>query len=95
MTCVTGDTHPGKFEASGPIGEKLYEMSLDFLDDQSGSVYEGGWHGLLIDTGLKCAPNAIISEDSQGFVEYEAYRSRKAAWAAFAELSGENDDDSV
>ena len=88
MTCVIDDDtrHPGKFEACGSLGEKLYEMSLDFLDDQSGSVYEGGWHGLLLNTELACAPFAIVSEDSQGFVEYGAYDTEEKAMHDWARI---------
>lgn len=81
MSCYTDvDPYPpGKFEASGPLGEKLYELSLDGgLEDELGDNSMGEtWYGLLLDTGLACAPFAILSEDSQGFVEYGAYDTKE------------------
>jgi len=83
MTCVIDDgaRHPGKFEACGPLGEALYELTLDGgLDDECGDVDERGiWYGLLLETELACAPYAIVSEDSQGFVEYGAYDTEEKA----------------
>ena len=72
---------PGKFEGCGPLGEKLYELSLDGCDDEYGDVDEDGWYGLLLNTGIPEAPFAIISEDSQGFVNYGAYDTEKKARA--------------
>jgi hypothetical protein len=88
MTCVIDDDtrHPGKFEACGPVGEALYELSLDGCDDEFGSVDEGGWYGLILDTGLACASYAILSEDSQGFVEYGAYDTEEKAMHDWARI---------
>jgi len=72
--------HPGKFEACGPVGEYLYDLVGEGgQDEEIGSVDELGWYGLFTDTGLKCAPHAILREDSQGFVEVERIDDRQEA----------------
>lgn len=79
---------PGKFEGNlkPEIAEELYMMSLDGVDDEEGSSAYGGWHGLLLSTGISDAPNAIVYEDSQGFVEYEPFDTQEQALAAWDDL---------
>ena len=79
---------PGKF--SDETAAKLYEMSLDGgPDEETGSVQEQGWFGLMVSTGLAGAEHAILEEDSQGFVSYSTFDSEEAARAKFAELEAE------
>ena len=61
--------------------EKLNAIALDgMMEDQRGSVTEDGlWQALLIDTDISGAPNAILQEDSQGFVDYVTYESKEEA----------------
>ena len=92
MTCTSESyiRRPGKFEASGEMGERLYELLLDGADEEAGSVSEVGWFAaLLLDTGLSCAPHAILMEDDAGFVFYESFDDAEAARAAFAEYERE------
>ncbi len=77
---------PGKFEGSGRIGERLHDLSLEgALDNEFGSVSEapGRWWGLITNSGVRGAKHAIVTEDSSGFFDYEAYRSAGAAHRAF------------
>jgi len=63
-------------------GEKLWELSLEgALDDEYGDTSEapGRWWGLLTKTGIRGAAHAIVTQDGQGFVDYEVYPSAKAA----------------
>ena len=85
MTCTTEtyERRPGKFETSGEIGEKLYAMSMDG-DDGVAERGEGeGAYVLLLDTGIPCAPHAILVEDSQGFVDYQAFGEAREAQETF------------
>ena len=76
---VPSGTFPGKFEVCGPLGEELYEASVDGCDDEFLSEDEQKWFGLLLNTGIFGVNHAIISEDSQGFVEYGVYDTEKKA----------------
>ena len=42
MTCTneTYEGHPGKFESSGELGEKLHDMSMAGCDEELGSVQD-------------------------------------------------------
>src|SRR3970040_678492 len=89
-----GTMTTGKF--SDELCEKLYELSLDGgPDDEYGNCSEPPfrWWGLLIKSGVRGAQNAILTEDSQGFVDYETFPSAKQARAALdhivAEVSAE------
>jgi hypothetical protein len=79
------ESHPGKFESSGAIGEKLHEMSMYGCDDAYGDVCEAPmfWMGLLLNTNLECAPHALLYEDSDGFVTYESFDTVELARAEF------------
>ena len=68
MSCTREirESRQGKFEGSGTLGEALYEMDPDM---EIGSVQEEGWYGLILDTGLACAPHVIVREDNQGFFD--------------------------
>jgi hypothetical protein len=70
------------------MAEKLWEMSLDGTDDEFGSTDEapGRWWGLQTKTGVPGAQHAIVTQDSQGFVQYETYRTAKAARAWFNKI---------
>ncbi len=66
--------------------EALYLLSLDGLCvAEAGSVQENGWHGLLVDTGIKEAPHAILHEDSQGFVTYDVFETEALAEETFGD----------
>mgnify|MGYP003148685162 CR=1 FL=1 len=79
----------GKFETSGHLGEALHEMSLDGTDEQLGDVEDFGWYGLLVNTGLRCAPHAILSIDGFGFVDYQDYDTESAARDVWDNLEAE------
>lgn len=84
-------SNPGKFEASGDTGEALWALSLEGLStyDTLGSSDGFGWYGLLLDTGIDGAEYAILTEDSNGFVEYVAYETGDDALAAWDELGAD------
>lgn len=81
--------HPGKFEASGYVGEKLYEMSLDGGADEECGDSDWGWYGLMLKTGIRGASNVILSIDSNGFVDYETFPTASAARAAYRKIERE------
>ena len=94
MSCTSSQyvRHPGKFEGSGEIGEKLHSLMVDgSIDEEVGDVDGFGWYGLIINTGLDCAPDVIVSESSQGFFEYTIYSSPREARDAWAHLGVEYD----
>lgn len=73
---------PGKFQAcrDPEVGKRLYELTMEgAVDDQFGSVDEGGWYGLIAD--------AIVSEDSNGFFDYRLYETEADARRAFDEMA--------
>jgi hypothetical protein len=78
-----GRIGPGKF--SDPIAEKLWDLTMDSRqDDQCGDVSENGmWFGLLTNTRIPGAANAIVTEDDQGFVDYQTYYTPKKAREIF------------
>ena len=105
---------PGKFATI--VDSYVYDASLDGCDEETGSVDEvGAWYGLLrgpIDVTaddltlaerayLSAAKGgAIVSEDSQGFVDvvcYETAEALNAAWATIeaeiAEVYGDESED--
>ena len=84
---VPSSTFPGKFEGCGPLGEQLHDLSLDGCDDEFLSEDEQKWFGLLLNTGIYGANHAILSEDSQGFVEYGTYDTEKKARADWERLA--------
>ena len=79
----------GKF--SNSLEEFLYHQAGTGADEEIGSVDELGWFGLLTfkDDPLIVANDgkrekfvaAIISEDSQGFVDHETYKTMREARA--------------
>ena len=87
MSCVAEvseyKSFPGKFESSGELGERLYEMETD---EEIGSVHDQGWFGLLLNTGMVCAPHAIVSEDSQGFFDIDIYESKEVILKVWARI---------
>jgi len=84
---VPSSTFPGKFEGCGPLGEQLHDLSLDGCDDEFLAEDEQKWYGLLLNTGIPEALCAIISEDSQGFVDYGTYDTEKKARADWERLA--------
>ena len=79
MSCTdeTYEQHNGKFEGSGEIGEKLYELSMDGCTKELGDVEGFGWYGYLENTGLSCVPHAVLIADSQGFITYAGYNRKR------------------
>jgi len=75
----------GKFEASDDIGQQLYDMTMDsWQQEEFGSSTEGiGWFGLILGTGIKEAEHVIVTEDTQGFFEYEEFDTREEAIKRF------------
>ena len=67
----------------------LAAMSLDGTDEQLGDVEDFGWYGLLVNTGLRCAPHAILSIDGFGFVDYQDYDTESAARDVWDNLEAE------
>jgi len=89
MSCITdpSERSPGKFESSGEIGEKLDAIMLNgFSDEELGSVLETGHYALLLNTGLPCAPHAIVETDTQGFVDYNSYETKEGCMKAWKNL---------
>lgn len=83
---------PGKFEGSGTIGKKLWEITLNGMHDaECGESDTTGWYGLVTKSGVRGAANAIVSEDSQGFVDYETFPSAEAAKKRFKKIEAEID----
>jgi len=87
---------PGKYEASGDIGEALHEISLNgFSQCETGDAVMGSGHySLLIGTGVPGAEFAILREDNSGFIDYEAFDSEDealAAWDAVLEEAEEEE----
>ena len=77
-----------KFDSE--LAERLYELSLDSSqDEECGSVQENGtWYGLFREE------QAILSEDSQGFVsvsEFDSDEALEQAWQECLEECGEGD----
>lgn len=71
---------PGKFEASGDIGERLHELSMDGVDEELGDVGDFGWYGLLLDVeGVPDVRHAIVTEDNDGFFDYESFDTKADA----------------
>lgn len=91
---------PGKFEGSGTLGKRLHAIVSDGMqDDEYGDVDGPGghWYGLITDSGVAGAEHAVVSEDSQGFFNYEAFDTSEAARADFdrivAEVAEEDEDE--
>lgn len=91
-------TNPGKFEGSANPGlaDHLYEITMDGMcDEELGDVDGFGWYGLILpeDSPLPLAATAqtsyIVSEDSQGFFDYEEYATPALARKAWAKLEAE------
>lgn len=70
---------PGRFEGNEDlrVAEAVWELSLDtaHLDDQWGSIDEGGWSGLI--------GRFVVLADPQGFISVEDYDTEEAAKLAF------------
>jgi len=80
--------YPGKFEgcADDRLGEALYNTDPS---ETCGDVCEAGlWAGLIRGKRLG-KPSYIVTEDSQGFVDYETFATADAAEKAFAGLAAE------
>ena len=61
--------------------EMLNDIALNgFTDDQCGSVDEGGWYGLILEH------KAIITEDSQGFFDYDIFDTEQIARDQFNQI---------
>ena len=82
--------------------EMIYEITLDGGPDEvAGSVDSGGWYGLVRFTGEDSerfgGEAAIVTEDSQGFVDVDVLSGSEAneQWAAIvqAESDAEDEDD--
>jgi len=78
---MTRKRYPGKFEgcADDRLAEVLYSISQDGCDEDCGDVSESGWYGLILHRGH----GYIVSEDSQGFFNYEYFESKDEARAEF------------
>jgi len=80
--------YPGKFEgcADDRLGETLYDLGAD---EECGNVCEAGlWAGLV--RGKRAGkPSYIVTEDSQGFVDYATYDTVGDAEEAFAYLAAD------
>ena len=69
--------------------QRLWDLWLDGgADREYGSTDEapGRWWGLLVKTGVRGASNVIITQDSQGFLDYEAFPTALAASKAFERI---------
>jgi len=95
------ETYPGKFESSGPLGELLYDLSLEsWQDDELGDAIEYGlWAALFRNlevkdkrTGKVLKIHAILSEDSEGFVYVDEYDSQKELMKAWRRLRRDYED---
>ena len=63
--------------------ELLNDIALNgFTDDQYGSVDEHGWFGLILEH------KAIITEDSQGFFDYDICDTEQDARDKFNQIVG-------
>lgn len=87
---------------SSGLAENLHGLSLDgsWQDDETGSVDEHGWFALFVfddasdytsATGVDVSDwaGAILTEDSQGFVDVDTYDTASelaAAWERVQEL---------
>ena len=78
----------GKFEgcADDRLGEALYNT---YPDETCGDVCEVGLWAGLIRRSRPGKPSYIVTEDSQGFVDYATFATADAAEEAFAELAAE------
>lgn len=79
---------PGKFEGSGELGEFLYDLDAD---EETGSVQENGtWFGLFNGVSFEGQQvYAILSEDSQGFVDVEEFPDEEELLQAWREVEDE------
>lgn len=82
--------YPGKFEgcADDRLGEVLYNLDHD---ETCGDVCGAGlWAGLVL--GARPGkPSYIVTEGSQGFVDYATYDTQNQARKAFARLQADLD----
>ena len=74
-------------EFANQIDENTYEAVLEgFHSAETGSVYENGtWYGLVDHVGEYAG--AIVSEDSQGFVHVDYFKTQQElvdTWLAIA-----------
>ncbi|HLE79754.1 MAG TPA: hypothetical protein VJA25_00505 [Dehalococcoidia bacterium] len=78
----------GKFEgcADDRLGEALYNT---YPDETCGDVCEVGLWAGLIRRSRPGKPSYIVTEDSQGFVDYAAFATEDEAEKAFAGLAAE------
>lgn len=85
---------PGKFEGNGNYAnaaQYLYSLSLDSsLEDDIGSSDELGWYGKFEGKIKGRGPFfAVISENSQGFVDVEWFESHDELETAWLEIQTE------
>lgn len=77
----------GKFPDK--IAEALYEVTLEGgSTDEYGTTTEapGRWWALILNSGVRGAKHAIVTEDSQGFVDYELFRTKREAMKNFERI---------
>ena len=77
--------YPGKFEgcADQRLGEMLYSIvNHSGCDDEAGSCQESGWYGLIVQRKHAY----IVSEDSNGFFDYEYFDSAEDASTEFYKI---------
>ena len=81
---------------SDEIAELLHSISKYGTDEEKGSVYEYPflWAGLLLGVKELDGHSFIVTEDDQGFVDYEEFDTEKKAIVSFEEyedISGEEE----
>ena len=81
---MTRKRYPGKFEgcADDRLAEVLYSISQNGCDEDCGEVDFTGWYGLILHRNH----GYIVSEDSQGFFDYEYFESKDEARAEYAHI---------
>jgi hypothetical protein len=87
----TKQHHPGKFEGcySEWLGEVLYEVTMLTGEDESlGEVDGFGWYALI--HGKRWS--WIVHEDSQGFFDYDQYKSKMEAVSVWCDIQDDYDD---
>ena len=57
---------PGKFDTI--LDEQVYQLSLDGVDDETGSVQEYGWYGKLDGPLTISDPTDPLTEDEQAYL---------------------------
>ena len=80
----------------GDVCERLYEISMEGCDEEYGNCSEPPcrWWGLITDVDVGdgdgyIVHHAILTEDSQGFVDFEDYETEGDARKDFARIVDE------